>query len=114
MNSVHNISLQFKDLKAIETASLILKRGFPVVEIRLFGSKAKGRDDKESDIDLLVLTSKEISWRERNAMTDALYETQLKWDVVISLLVVSAEQWKSGLISALPIHDTIEEEGIAA
>lgn len=106
--------LKKRDRKAIEEAVYILKQNFPVVEVKLFGSKARGEDDPESDIDLFVLTSRRISWRERNAMTDALYDLQMKHGVVISLLAVPAEEWKNGAIIALPIHDEIEEEGIAA
>jgi predicted nucleotidyltransferase len=114
MKQLHNILRRQRDLNAVEETSSLLKAKFPVAEVRLFGSKTRGTDDPESDIDLLVLTSREISWRERNAMTDAIYDIQMKYDVVISLLVISQKEWNSGLVSALPIHDIIESEGIAA
>lgn len=114
MKLIRNISLRQNDLAAVKEASALLKRNFPVNEVRLFGSKARGDDTSESDIDLLVLTSKKISWHERNKMTDSLYDIQMKYDVVISLLVVPSKDWTNGLPSALPIHDVIEKESIAA
>ena len=114
MRTLHDIGLTSSDLQAIQEAARILKELFPVVEIRLFGSKASGKDDSQSDIDLLVLTRERLSWRERNFMTDSLYDTQKKFSVILSLLVVSSHDWSTGLISSLPIHDAIEEEGIAA
>lgn len=114
MNSIHDIRLPSNEVQAIEEAVLQLKQKFPVVEIRLFGSKARGDSGPESDIDLLVLTSRRLSWRERDAMTDALYDIQIQRNVVLSLLVVPLQEWTSGRPSVLPIHDIIEEEGIAA
>src|SRR3989338_2875636 len=110
MRTLHDIGLTSSDLQAIQEAARILKELFPVVEIRLFGSKASGKDDSQSDIDLLVLTRERLSWRERNFMTDSLYDTQKKFSVILSLLVVSSHDWSTGLISSLPIHDAIEEE----
>lgn len=114
MKQIADISLKEKDQKAIQEAVTLLRQSFPVTEIRLFGSKARGEDDVESDIDLLVLTSRAISWRERNAMTDKIYDIQLKYGVVISLLVVPQEKWDKGILSAHPIHDEIEEQGVTA
>ena|SRR3989338_2808269 len=114
MKSLKDISLKSSDRSAIEETAFLLRGGFSILEIRLFGSKARGEDDPESDIDLLVLTPKRLSWQEREAMTNSLYDIQMKYDVVISLLVVPSDEWRTGMIAALPIHDEIEEEGIAA
>lgn len=114
MKSLHDMHLPANEAQAIEEAVLLLKQKFPVIEIRLFGSKARGDSGPESDVDLLVLTSRRLPWRERDAMTDALYDIQIRCGVVLSLLVVPLQEWTSGPTSALPIHDIIEEEGIAA
>jgi len=92
----------------------LLRKRFPVLEVILFGSKARGDDDSESDIDLLVLTSRELSRSERHAITDALFPLQLRHDVVLSVLILSVEEWESGVASVLPIHDEILEQGAAA
>jgi len=114
MKSLSQIALKKNDRNAIEEALLILRQQFPVSQIVLYGSKAKGTDDAESDIDLLVLTSRELGWRERNAITDALFDIQLVHNVVISTLVVSSQEWTQGRYSVLPIHAEIEEYGAAA
>lgn len=113
MKRLSDISLQERDRRAIEEVVSVLKKDFPVREVRLFGSKARGDDDTESDIDLLILTSKQLAWQERNKMTDALFDIQLKHGVVISLFVVPFEKWDKGILIAHPIHRIIEEEGVA-
>ena len=114
MKTLAQLSLKANDRKAIEAAKDLLVQRYPVELIVLYGSKARGTDDAESDIDLLVLTTRELTWRERNAITDALYDIQLAHGVVISTLVVSQHEWSEGHYSVLPIHDEIERYGVAA
>ena len=114
MKTIAQLSLKSNDRKAIEAAKDLLVQKYPVELIVLYGSKARGTDDAESDIDLLVLTKRELTWRERNAITDALYDIQLTHGVVISTLVVPAREWSEGRYSVLPIHDEIERYGVAA
>lgn len=114
MRSIGEIGLSKTDREAIAEASQMLRDHFPVERIVLFGSKARGTDDEESDIDLLVLTSRKLGWKERCTITDALFDLQLAYDVVISTLVVAAEEWDRGVYRVLPIHDEIEEQGVAA
>jgi predicted nucleotidyltransferase len=97
---------------AIEEARLLLQSRFPVEQLILFGSKARGDDDEESDIDLLVLTSRPLSRAERYAVSDSLFPIGLRHDVIFSPLIVSREEWESGIVSVLPIHDEILEHGV--
>jgi len=108
------IALSSRDRVAILEAVGLLRRKFPVEQIILFGSKTRGDDDEESDIDLLVLTTHKITWRERRAITDALFDLQLAHDVVISTLVISASEWHEGVYLVLPIHEEIDRDGVAA
>jgi len=104
--------LMIKDHAAIQAATRILKDRFPVAKVVLFGSKSRRDDDEESDIDILVLTSRPLSWRERDAVTDALYEVEMQYEVVISTLIVPRDEWEQGVYSVMPIHDEIASEGI--
>lgn len=85
-----------------------------MVAVKLFGSKATGRDDAESDIDLLVLTSRPLHWRERDAVTDALFDIEMEFDVVISTLVVSEQDWLYGPYQVLAIRAEVDRHGVAA
>ena len=114
MKTLAHIALKANDRKAIEAAKDLLVQKYPVELIVLYGSKARGTDDAESDIDLLVLTKRELTWREHHAIMDALYDIQLSLNVAISTLVVSKREWSEGRYSVLPIHDEIERYGVAA
>ena len=60
MKTIDNLSLRDNEKKAIQEATRMLKEKFPVKEVILFGSKARGDDDEDSDIDLLLLTTCQI------------------------------------------------------
>ncbi len=114
MNTLDNISIKDNEKNAIFDASAMLREAFPVKEVVLFGSKARGDDDEESDIDLLVLTSQPVSWNERKAINNALYEIQMKYDIIISTLITTVTEWNEGTFSVLPIHGEISDQGVTA
>ena len=100
------------DRAAIREAVRRLRPRLLVEKVVLFGSKCRGDADEESDGDLLVLTSRPTTRSERHAACDAVHSVQLAFDVVISLLIVSVDEWRSGPISALPIRHEVEEQGV--
>ena len=114
MRRIGDIQLTQGERQAIEKACQIIRERFPVERIVLFGSKARGDADPESDLDLLVLTKRPLSWRERDEITDALFEVEMENDVVISTLVASLADWQEGAFSVLPIHEEISREGVVA
>jgi predicted nucleotidyltransferase len=114
MRALSDVDLQPADREAIVAAATLLRERFPVTRVCLFGSKATGQDDPESDIDLFVLTSRSLSWRERDAVTDALFDIEMEFDVVISTLVVSEEDWLHGPYQVLAIRDEVERDAVAA
>jgi len=105
MKTLAQLALTEQDSAAISAAVRLLRSRFPVERVMLYGSKARGTDDKESDIDLLVLTSRELGWKERDAITDALFDIELAYGVVISSLVLPAAEWerRSGKTMASPL-----------
>lgn len=114
MRRLEDIPLQRNDRLAIERATTVLKARFPVERIILYGSKARGTDAPDSDIDLLVLTSRALSWPDQERLIAALYPIQLEYGVLLSPLVVEQADWEQGLHSVLPIHDEVERDGVAA
>lgn len=113
MQNLSDTALNANDRQALERAAEILRARFPVQRLVLFGSKARGDDHTESDIDLLVLTTRSVAPAEKAQMTDALYPIELEHGIVISKWVVTAEEWDSGVSQALPIRKEIEREGVS-
>ncbi len=113
MTTLEDLKLKRNEKAAIQEATRILKERFPVKDVILFGSKARGDSDQESDIDLLLLTTNPIDWRERHRMVDALFDVEMKHDVIISIVVNTIQDWNRGICTVLPIHEEISREGVA-
>jgi len=81
----------------------------------LFGSYARGEANKNSDIDFMAIIDSNISlfepYKEIKKMNDAIYDMVLKYDIAISVIPVSEEQY---LNSMNPLFTNVKNEGIAA
>ena len=100
-----------KERDSILEASRALKSDLPVTRLILFGSKASGTGEPDSDIDLLVLTSCPVSSKLRAAISERLADINLQNDVLLTSVVVSEEDWSSGLIHYMLIHEEVERDG---
>ena len=114
MRPIAQTTLKPVDSEAVSRAAALLRSRFPISQVVLFGSKARGDDDAESDIDLLVLTTRKLDWKQRQAIINCLYGLELELRVVASVLIVSEEDWHEGVYQVLPIREEIERDGVAA
>lgn len=78
----------------------------------LFGSRARGDAENDSDWDFLVLTQKtDIDSLSDSLRKIMLQEVELKYDVAISLIVKNEETWKNHYVFT-NIFESLTEEGI--
>ena len=108
------LKLDKKEEKAIFRAARILKEKYPVKKVILFGSKARGDDEEGSDIDLFLLTSRPLRWKERERVIGELFDIEIEFDVVISILDTAISEWYGGIFRHFPIHENIYHEGVVA
>jgi len=111
MKGAKKKSLEQREEMAIEAAARTLKSQFPVEEIILFGSKARGDHDVFSDIDLLLVTTTPLHWKEEKAIVEILFDIGMTHDVIFTPLFVSKEEWKGGLFAQFPIYAEILRDG---
>ena len=78
----------------------------------LYGSKARGDDTPESDIDLLVLTSRPLSPEEIGDMRAVSRCIGLKHGTWPELYIRTSEEWWRGVYQAAPIRKEIDAEGV--
>ena len=114
MKTLDDLKLLCKERKAIREAAKMLKEKFPINEIILFGSKARGDSDAASDIDLFLVTKHSIHWRERQTIIHALFDVGMQHDVIFSILDTPESNFSKGLFSTFPIYDEIMREGVSA
>ena len=111
MKSFENTSLMKNESDAIKAAVRMLKSKFSVKRVILFGSKARGDHDEYSDIDLLVVASRLLHWKEEKAIVEALFDIGMKYDVIFSPLFTFSDEWEEGIFMEFPVYREISQDG---
>jgi predicted nucleotidyltransferase len=106
-------ALAKRECEAVEAAVSVLKKQFPVQRVILYGSKARGDYDEHSDIDLLLITSRSLHWKEEKAIVGTLFDIGMEYDVIFSPLFVSGDEWEDGIFTEFSIYQEITRDGSA-
>jgi len=105
-------SLVESDRRTIDEIAASLPAGWPVDAIVLYGSKARGDDTPDSDIDLLVLTGRPLTPEETGRMRELVRRVGLRLGTWPELYVRTSDEWWHGVYQAAPIRKEIDAEGI--
>ena len=94
-------------IDAIKTGLSSLKIG---VEVRLYGSEARGEAHEKSDIDLLVLVPKDkATLQDELEITAPLYDVELQTGVLINALILPKREWGR---KVTPFYENVMQDSI--
>lgn len=84
----------------------------PQAEIFLFGSRARGDYNSDSDWDILILTpKKKITFDYEMLLREPILNLEIQTGEVISLIIYSKEDWQTKQ-SISPLFSNVLKEGI--
>ena len=84
----------------------------PSAEVILYGSRARGDAESESDYDLLILTDGEATLKREDILRRQIYPIELETGAVLTVILTSRKDWNLPLYKAMPLHQNIRREGI--
>jgi len=88
-----------------------LTRDFQLVDMRLFGSRAREEGDPESDLDVLIILER-TNWEIEKRIYDLAFDLDLKHDVVISTIIYSGADFDSPLNKASGFYSELQRDGV--
>jgi uncharacterized protein (UPF0332 family)/predicted nucleotidyltransferase len=86
--------------------------GDRLVDIRLYGSKARGDSGPESDIDLFMLVTEKLTREEKEEFSRINCDLDLENATVTMAVIRTVEQWSDPLRRATLFHKNVESEGV--
>lgn len=100
-----------RSMKIAREAKKKLSEQIPVFALRLFGSRARGDDTPESDLDIYIETVS-LTRQQQQIVSDILWEISFENGVVVAPVIFSREDIENGPLFASPIYRVIMKEGI--
>ena len=97
--------------KALDALKKELKNRYELIDFKIYGSKARGSDSPESDIDVMIIL-KTMTQPLESEIDDLIFEINLENDCLITALYFSQEEIEEGPLSESPLYRKILQEGI--
>jgi uncharacterized protein len=90
----------------------VISKAEPKATVILYGSYARGHNNKYSDIDLLILVdSDKITYSDEQRIKYPLYDLEFETGKIISPMVLSRGEWENKH-SVTPFYQNVKREGV--
>lgn len=104
-------NLNSNETEAVSKLKKILSENYKLIQMKLFGSRAKGDYNNESDIDLLIVIE-DYDWKLENEIYEICFEIGLEYDVLLSPVIFSKKEFDDKLTKVTPFYKIIAKEGL--
>ncbi len=100
------------DKRILKRLKRLLQKRVALRRLVLFGSRARGDADPDSDVDVLVVIEGAADEATRDYVSDCAWEAGYREGVVIVPVVFSREEWEEGPERGSLLAQAIEREGV--
>lgn len=97
--------------RALKILKEALRRKFDIVDLWVFGSKARGESSHESDVDVMIEVA-DINPEIEAQIDDMIFEINLENDSFISAVIFGRKELEDGPLAESPIYKIVQKEGV--
>lgn len=98
--------------KALNTLRKALVQKYEILDVRLYGSKAKGTNVTGSDLDVMIVLE-DYSSAIESEIDDLIFDINLKYDCFITAIFFGRKELEVGPLVESPIYKKIMQDGIS-
>jgi len=98
--------------KALGALKLELSRKYELLDLKIYGSKAKGLDTPDSDLDVMVVL-KNLTPLVESEIDDFIFEINIENNCLITAIFFDQKELEVGPLAESPLYRKISQEGIA-
>ncbi len=101
-----------KDKTILRRCAKAIKHLDPSSQVILYGSRARGDAQPDSDYDLLIVTEGEASLKREDLFRRRIYDIELETGAVLIIRLLNRATLESPLYQAMPIYQNVNREGV--
>ncbi|MEW6262342.1 MAG: nucleotidyltransferase domain-containing protein [Thermodesulfobacteriota bacterium] len=105
-------AMNAKDYETARRFKKLLQEKVKLHQAIVFGSRARGDADPESDMDVLVVLDEPRTSEKREIVSSCAWEIGFDAGIVVASVVFSREEWENGPEYYSPFAETVRSEGI--
>jgi predicted nucleotidyltransferase len=102
-----------KDHEVLTRLKHAIEEKVQLSEMILFGSRARGDAESDSDMDVLVVLDGPVSKQSRRIVSDNAWEVGFEAGIVVVPIMVSRESWENGPEQVSLLAMAVREEGVS-
>ena len=100
------------DHRFLTECKAVIREVAPDASVILYGSRARGDAQEDSDYDLLVLVDRQVDMPLERAIVDRLVPLEVRTGKVVTVLIYDRSKWDSALYRAMPLHKNVTRDGV--